>query len=160
MKDPSIPSASIPMEWSLRAVPLAPAAVAARGESARALADRLLAADDERISRLEGVAGEDLLVVLGPAGELPWVEGAVYLGRDPSASALLLPTTHEPSLPLPLVERALIARAQRVPGVVPPLAVLLHPPRLASTADARPITRMKLLVWRGARLGDWIGMEG
>jgi hypothetical protein len=160
MKEPSIPIGSIPVHWGPRAVPLAPAAVAARGESARSLADRLLAADDEQISRFEGVAGEDLLVVLGPAGELPWVEGAVYLGRDPSAPALLLPTTREPSLPLPLVERALIARARRVPGVLPPLAVLIHPTRLASTAEARPITRMKLLVWRGARLGDWIGMEG
>ena len=151
---------SIPTLWRPRPDPLAPVGVAARGRAARALAERLLARDDEALARLHGVAGEDLLLVLGEAPELPWADGATYLGRDPLAPSLLLPTTHEPSVPLPLLERALVARALRVPNAPPPLAVLLDPPILASTLAAWPITRVRLLMWSGARLGGWIGLEG
>ncbi|HKV06746.1 MAG TPA: hypothetical protein VJ725_01325, partial [Thermoanaerobaculia bacterium] len=112
------------------------------------------------LARLEGVAGEDLLVLLGPAADLPWADGTVYLGRDPEAPSLLLPTTREPSVPLPLLEQALIARARRVPGVAPPLAVFPDPPFVASTAEARPVTRVMLMIWLGARLGGWIGLGG
>jgi hypothetical protein len=150
----------LPLPWGPRAEPLDPVGVAARGKAARVLAERLLARDDEALARLHGVAGEDLLVVLGEAPELPWADGATYLGRDPRAPSLLLPTTRQPSVPLPLLERALIARAQRVPNAPPPLAVLLDPPLLASTLKAWPINRVRLLMWRGARLGGWIGLEG
>jgi hypothetical protein len=143
---------SIPVLWRPRPDPLDPVGVAARGRAARALAERLLARDDEALARLHGVAGE--------APELPWADGATYLGRDPLAPSLLLPTTREPSVPLPLLERALVARALRVPNAPPPLAVLLDPPILASTLAAWPITRVRLLMWRGARLGGWIGLEG
>jgi hypothetical protein len=100
---------------------------------------------------LSGVAASGLLVVLGEAGELPWVDGSVYLGRDPEAPALLLPTTHEPALPLPLVERALLARSGGAAGVSwvsPPYAVLVGPPLLASVQAARPIIRRVLSAWR------------
>jgi hypothetical protein len=96
-------------------------------------------------------------VVLGEPADLPWVDGAVYLGRDADAPALLLPTAREPSIPLPLVERALLARA-RTSGTSPPYAVLVDPPLLASTQAARPILRPVLQGWldgapgrRGAR---------
>ena len=120
--------------------------MAARGEAARALARRLLARDDEALARLSGVAGPELLVVLGVAADLPWVDGAVYLGRDADAPALLLPTTREPAMPPVLAERALIARAQAL-NAAPPLAVLLDPPILASAQAARPILRATLQSW-------------
>lgn len=154
------PQEWIPVVWRPRARPLAPVGAAARGRAARLLAERLLARSDEELARLEGVAGEDLLVVLGPSAELPWTDGAVYLGRDPEAPSLLLPTTREPSVPLPLLEQALVARALRVPGVAPPLAVFPDPLLLASTLEARPITRVMLMIWLGARLGGWIGLQG
>ncbi|HSK79259.1 MAG TPA: hypothetical protein VLQ45_22595 [Thermoanaerobaculia bacterium] len=154
------PQEWIPVVWRPRTRPLLPVGAAARGRAARLLAERLLARSDEELARLEGVAGEDLLVVLGPPAELPWADGAVYLGRDPEAPSLLLPTTREPSVPLPLLEQALIARALRVPGVAPPLAVFPDPPLLASTQKARPITRVMLMIWLGARLGGWIGLQG
>ena len=136
----------IPLSWRSRSAPLEPVGMAARGETARALARRLLARDDDALARLSGVAGPELLVVLGVAAELPWVDGAVYLGRDSDAPALLLPTTREPSVPPVLAERALIARAQ-VLNAAPPLAVLLDPPLLASIQTARPILRATLQSW-------------
>jgi len=129
--------------WRPRTAPLDPVGVAARGVAARALARRLLAREDKALARLSGAAAPDLLVVLGEAAELPWVDGAVYLGKDASAPTLLLPTTREPSVPLPLLERA-FARTVAAP---PPLAVLLDPPLVASTEAVRPILRATLERW-------------
>jgi hypothetical protein len=140
----------ISVQWRPRAAPLEPVGMAVRGAAAGVLAERLLARDDEALARLSGVAAPGLLVVLGDAGELPWVDGAVYLGRDAEAPALLLPTAHEPSVPLPLVERALLARSAGAPGLswsAPPYAVLVDPPLLASVQAARPIVRQVLLGW-------------
>ncbi|HEX7181678.1 MAG TPA: hypothetical protein VF756_07535 [Thermoanaerobaculia bacterium] len=138
------------MTWRPRAAPLDPVGLAVRGEAARELARRLLARGDEALGRLQGVAAPGLLVVLGDpleaGADLPWVDGAVYLGRDPGAPALLLPTAREPSAPLPLVERALVIQA-RASGASPPFAVLLDPPLLASIQEARPLVRPRLLAW-------------
>ena len=136
----------VPIAWRPRPAPLEPVAMAARGEAARALARRLLARSDEDLARLTGVAGQDLILLLANAGDsglLPWVEGAAYLGRDARAPSLLLPTNREPTVPLPLMERALVARAGRQKAE-PPLAVLLDPPLLASVLEARPLVRRRL----------------
>lgn len=140
----------ISVAWRPRTTPLDPIGVAARGEAARSLARRLLAREDEALARLSGVAAPELLVVLGESADLPWVDGAVYLGRDAAAPSLLLPTTREPALPLPLVERA-FARATDAP---PPLAVLLDPPLLASAQAARPILRTTLQSWLDRQRGS------
>jgi hypothetical protein len=133
-------------------VPLDPVGVAARGEAARVLARRLLARwdrgghEEDALSRLSGVAGPELIILLGDAAVLPWVEGAAYLGRDVHAPSLLLPTNREPAVPLPLLERALLTRAARL-HAEPPLAVLLDPPLLASTLEARPLVRAQIQTW-------------
>ncbi|HEX5719145.1 MAG TPA: hypothetical protein VF179_23485, partial [Thermoanaerobaculia bacterium] len=95
------------------------------------------------LARLTGVAGQDLIVLLGDSAFLPWVEGAAYLGRDARAPSLLLPTNREPTVPLPLLERALVLRAGHSKAE-PPLAVLLDPPFLASVLEARPLVRRRL----------------
>ena len=133
----------VPIAWRPRSAPLEPVGMAARGEAARALARRLLARSDEDLARLTGVAGQDLILVLGDSALLPWVEGAAYLGRDARAPSLLLPTNREPTVPLSLLERALVARALRVKAE-PPLAVLLDPLLLASALEARPLVRRRL----------------
>jgi hypothetical protein len=133
----------VPIAWRPRTVPLEAVGVAARGEAARALVRRLLARTDEDLARLSGVAGQDLILLLGDAALLPWVEGAAYLGRDPQAPSLLLPTNREPTVPLPLLERALVVRAG-YHKAEPPLAVLLDPPFLASALEARPLVRPRL----------------
>jgi hypothetical protein len=133
----------ISVAWRPRRMPLDPVGVAARGSAARVLARRLLARDDEALARLSGAASRELLVVLGDPADLPWVDGAVYLGKDAAAPSLLLPTTREPAVPLPLVERA-VARAAEAP---PPFAVLLEPPVITSLQAARPVLRSTLERW-------------
>jgi hypothetical protein len=120
------------VRWGPRAVPLAPRAVYADGEAARALVRRLLAAPDEELARLRGVSAPDFVLVLGD--DLPWVDGARYLGTDPLAPALLLPTARAPS-----VSPALLARA--FGGT---FAVVPDPPRLVPFTEARVLSRAKL----------------
>lgn len=136
----------LPLAWHPRRVPLEPVGMAARGEATRALVRRLLTRSDEDLGRLSGVSGPGMLLLLGAAADLPWVEGAAYLGRDPHAPSLLLPTNRHPEISLPLVERALLARAARQ-GAEPPIAVLLDPPLLASALEARPLVRARLQSW-------------
>jgi hypothetical protein len=121
--------------------------VAATGEVARALARKLLAREDGALARLRGVAGPELLVLLGEAEALPWVDGVVYLGRDEQAPSLLLPSNRAPAVPPALLERALLARAGAGDA---PLAVLLDPPRLVPTGSARTVARERLSGWLDA----------
>jgi hypothetical protein len=136
---PRLPVAFVP-----RRAPLAPLAAAAQGPAARALAERLLARDDDALAALSGVASPDGIIVLGPAEALPWVDGVVYLGRDPEAPALLLPTALAPDAPPALLERAVLTRVAAAP-----VAVLADPPALASLAAARPLDRARLRAWLG-----------
>jgi hypothetical protein len=131
----------IEVAWRVRDEPLEPCAVVARGETARDLAVRLLACDDERLAALRGVAGPSLLVVLGEASALPWVDGVEYLGRDTRAPSLLLPATRAPSIAVQLVERAVLVHS----GKSAPVAVTAS--FVASVASARPIARERLVAW-------------
>ncbi len=127
-----------------RRLSLTPAAAAGVGGVARRLGERLLDLDDPRLAGLRGVASDDVLVVLGEAESLPWVDGIVYLGHDSSAPRLLLPTALEPDVPASLLERALFGRASGEKG---PLAVLASPRRLIPAGAARRIERTLLERW-------------
>ncbi len=98
--------------WNPRPEPLTPCGVAVRDEAARVLARRLLTRGPEELSRLQGVHAPGLLVVMGEEQELPWVDGSVYLGREPGANRLLIPTTLACSVSLPLLERALCRQVE------------------------------------------------
>jgi hypothetical protein len=124
-------------------VPLSALAVAGVGPVALALARRALASDDAGLSAWRGVAGAGVLVLLGDAERLPWVDGAVYLGRDAAAPALLLPCNLAPDVAPALLERALLARA---PGGTP-LAVLPRLEWLVPVGAARPVARETLAAW-------------
>lgn len=106
--------------WRPRAEPLEACAVFAAGQAALALRARMLA--DPEPGRLRGVATKDAMVLLG--SDLPWADGVVYLGRDPEAPALLVPTRLEPDVPIAIVERALLRQTSGAPlAVVPPLVL-------------------------------------
>ena len=135
----------IEVRWRPRREPLAPVGAAARGAAAARLARRLLEEDDDQLAELKGVGGQGVLVILGAAERLPWVEGVTYLGRDERAPALLLPTALEPSAPAALVERAFAARFPKLM----PCAVLTGPAALVPVAGARPVAREALLRWVG-----------
>jgi hypothetical protein len=129
---------------AIRAEPLRPAGVVAEGQAALGLARRLLALEDAALARLSGVAAPGLLAVAGAEEDLPWVDGVAYVGRDPAAPSLLLPTATEPAAPAALLERALLASA---PGAPLPLAVLDAPLRVVPLGAARPVERTRLAAW-------------
>src|SRR5580704_8142559 len=130
--------------FSPRADILDPVAVAGLGPAARALANRLLRLTDEQLRELRGAAGDNLLIVLGETSSLPWVDGVAYLGRDPDAPRLLVPTMVRPDLALDVFERTVARRTAALPG---PWAVLLSPPQLFSVAHAAAIERDRLHAW-------------
>jgi len=140
VSDPAL----LPLRWQVREPPLEPVAAAATGPAARALARRLMAMSPERLGALSGVAGGELLLVLGAGKDLPWVDGVQYLGRDPEAPGLLLPTALRPAVPLPLVERAAMLRRRTAPM---PVALVLDPPLLVPLEEARPVDRAMLRQW-------------
>ena len=131
------------MTWSPRREPLAALAVAGVGAVALALARRALAAEDKQLGAWSGVAGSRVLVLLGETDALPWVDGAVYLGRDADAPSLLLPCALAPEVAPALLERALVARA----GAGLPLAVLQGSGLLVPLGSARPVARQTLTAW-------------
>jgi hypothetical protein len=92
-----------PLQWSRREPPLPSAAVAATGEAL----DSLRSATITRIeagAELRATAGDGWLVVLGAGTDLPWADGAIYLGWD---SGLLVPTTLAPAPAAGLLRAAL-----------------------------------------------------
>jgi hypothetical protein len=137
------PRVQQPVAWSPRALPLHALAVAGVGPVALALARRALAVDDAALARWSGVAGPGVLVLLGDAESLPWVDGVLYLGRDPAAPSLLLPCTLAPDVAPALLDRALVARAEA--GT--PLAVLPRSGHLVPVGTARPVSRETLGAW-------------
>jgi hypothetical protein len=135
--------------WSDREPPLAACAVAAWAEVARRLATRLLELDDQALGRLSGVAGKSTIVLLGDEADLPWVDGVLYLGRDPSAPSLLLPTRMEPVVPRAnLLERAMTGRFAKVR---PPLAVLPEKLTVISCYKALRLARSRVEAWLAER---------
>ncbi|MFO0725963.1 MAG: hypothetical protein U1E65_19420 [Myxococcota bacterium] len=127
-----------------RAIPLEPRGVLGLGPVARQLLQRVLWDDDARLSTFTGVANDALVVILGQ--ELPWVDGVTYLGQDPRAPGLLLPTQLEPALPLDLVARAL-GRQRKSRG---PAAVSFAPPLIIPLDRARRLSRAELTRRLGA----------
>lgn len=137
-------TAGIAIEWSPREPPLQPVAVMAAGRAAAALARRLLTCSADDLASLQGVVSASAVVILGEEEALPWVDGALYLGRDPVAPRLLLPTTSMPSVPVAWLERSLLARieAQDAPWALAPTLALL-----VSAAAALPLDRSRIEEW-------------
>ena len=129
--------------FAARHSPLSPVAVAALRPHAAALGARLGALSDAQLARFSGVCADGALVILGPSPDLPWFDGALYLGAQ---GALLLPTWAEPSVHPRLLEQALRHAMPSAPAG--PLAVLLEglgaPPLVVPLANARPLARERL----------------
>ena len=136
LQRPAAPAPTERVRWVPRDTPLLPAAVVGTGDVARALVRRLLRLD-------EG----GLVAVMGAEGVLPWVDGAVYLGRDADAPTLYLPTALRPDVHLTLFERAFV----RGRTIESPVAVVPGAQGLTafSLAGARPLSRARLVAWMG-----------
>ncbi|MBX2800680.1 MAG: hypothetical protein KTR31_23570 [Myxococcales bacterium] len=129
--------------WHPRAQPLRPCGALGLGTARAALIARLLRLDDEHLARLTGVAGREVVAVLGEEEHLPWVDQIRYVGTDPSAPALLLPTTHAPSVQQPLLQRAILGRC---PEGAAPVALPggAHALLAVPLGGARPLLRSRL----------------
>lgn len=136
---------AVGVTWSDREPPLLPCAVVAQGDVATQLARRLLDFDGAALARLSGVSGKNILVLLGEETNLPWVDGVFYLGRDPQAPMLLLPTRIEPRIPgAHLLERAM---RKHFPKIAPPLAILPDTFTVVSCAQALQLSRSHIERW-------------
>lgn len=124
-------------------MPLAPVGLLAFRTAALELARKLLAMDDLSLTQWSAVSTPDTLVLLGEGQTLPWVDGVRYLGRDPLAPHLLLPTNREPDVPVDLFERALIQRSP----VPPPFAVVPELSKVISLFSAKGLSRHVLASW-------------
>ncbi len=96
-------AASLAITWSARPEPLPPVAVAAVGSAAVALRAATFARRLDGIN-LRAAASPEWIVVLGHVGDLPWVDGATYLGWD---GGWLLPTALAPYPGVAFVQAAL-----------------------------------------------------
>lgn len=111
-----------------------------QGAVGRSLAQRLLAED---VGRWHGVAWADGLVVLG--ADVPWVRGLTWIGQEPQAAALYLPTRVASS-----VDPRWLIEALRSQGRRAPLLVLPETGLLLSLAGARPLHGEALRAWMTA----------
>lgn len=100
---------------------------------------RLLRLEDEALGRLQGVVGAGKIVILGDGEALPWVDGATWLGVDPEARALRLPTTLRPDVPVAWLERRVLALAAGSGGG--PFVVLPETQEIIPLGSALPLDR-------------------
>ena len=83
-------------------------------------------------------ASGDAVLILG--SDLPWIDGLVWLGRDPRAPELLLPTRYEPPVHPGLIARRLGPVAMTLdPARVLPISATgrLHGPAVERWLDGR-----------------------
>lgn len=131
------------MIWRPRVIPLSAGAAIARGGAAPLLAARLSSMRDEELARLRGAATPELIAIAGT--DLPWIDGIEYLGRD---EELFLPTALAPSVPVPLLARAIALRHQSLQA---PFALAAKPELLISFATMAPVDRATLERWMEQR---------
>lgn len=129
------------LAWSRRQEALAPAGLVAEGAAMAALVRKLHLTGEEALTRFTLVATRDMVILLGQAPDLPWVDGARYCAPDPQVQTLWLPTTMQPVLPPDLLRRSASAHAGDGP-----LLLWDDPEQFLPLAQARTITP-GLLAW-------------
>jgi hypothetical protein len=123
------------MQWQARNPALEPAGAVAHGQAAQALLRQLqLRPADER-SGLRFVATADMLVLLGDAARLPWVDGIRYCAAAPEAPMLWLPTMQQPASPVDLLQHRLLHEAHRGPVLLWPDPACYVPLDAAAPVD-------------------------
>ena len=135
-----------PLGWLARPAGSAPEArgQVSQGAAMRQVLARLARCDDEALAALTAVATRDMLVLLGRAAALPWVDGARYCAPDPLQRMLWLPTDVAPQLPLDLVLANLAGRGAHLPFLL-----WDAPEQVLDIGHAHPLTRAHLAWLRG-----------
>jgi len=136
----STPS-KLQVTWTTREDPLIPVGVIARDEVAIELALKTLCLAPDELAKLNAIATDHELILLGDHNLLPWADGVCYVGRCPEVPALLMPTTltchPHPQLVFVCISREI----EGVPILIcPPLelimsiaqASMIYPPALSA----------------------------
>ncbi|AVY94848.1 hypothetical protein GCM10027202_11800 [Microvirgula curvata] len=105
----------LPWHWRPAVTVAEPAAAVAGRDAAPALLARLASLPANVRARLQMCSSSDLLVLIGAAADLPWVDGIAYAAPSRQAPALWLPTQDEPDVAHDLLARALDLRCHRQP---------------------------------------------
>jgi hypothetical protein len=129
------------LEWGARAEPLAPAGLVASGTTVAPLLDLLAGRPDAQGLRLAGT--RSLLVLLGEAARLPWLDGVRYCAPDPDAPGLWLPTQLQPSWPSDLLHAALRRRTGQSSMLLWPEPEVVLPLDEAAPLDAALLAWMR-----------------
>jgi hypothetical protein len=119
--------------WQDEVEPPAPEGVVGTGAVARRLLEAVAVRVPRERARLSATAHDGLLVLVGPADQLPWVDGVQFVAPRVEVAALWLPTTRRPTVPLDLLAQA-VARLHRAS----PLLMLPEPAQLVSLARLLP----------------------
>ena len=98
------------LAWHARTDSPAPAGLVAAGPVLGALLRELGRREADSLRGLQVAAMRDLLVVLGTAERLPWVDGVRYCAPLAGVPGLWLPTTLAPDAPAELLHAALQRR--------------------------------------------------
>ncbi|MBX6166537.1 MAG: hypothetical protein IRY84_02675 [Thermobispora bispora] len=123
-------SAGFALTWVRREPPLPAVAVAGAGRVAASLAASVRARAAGGAA-LRVAAADGWILVLGDGEDLPWADGACYLGLD---GGLLVPTTRAPIPPAALWRERLLPD-----GPAGRLAVLMPGHALVTDTPVRPV---------------------
>ncbi|XLZ68991.1 hypothetical protein ABT364_20930 [Massilia sp. SR12] len=129
------------LDWHERTPGLPPAGLVATGPLARAVLRELGQRDAAALQGLSLVATRDMLVLLGDAGKLPWLDGVRYCAPEPDVPALWMPTHLQTALPPDLVLGAMQRRAPQA------RLLLWYAPQLALPLDGATPVDATLLAW-------------
>lgn len=133
-----------PVNWKSRRKPLDAIAVAGRGVTKLIIMERLRRRAPSDLIGLHLITFNDYFVILGDPCNLPWATGAIYMGRDPKAPNLLLPTMLEPTLSTNVLERVLSNYSGYTATAI---AVFARPLYIMPIVDARPLTEEPSIKW-------------
>ncbi|MBI3229069.1 MAG: hypothetical protein HYZ45_02440 [Burkholderiales bacterium] len=134
--------------WQARDEALTAAGMLAQGAKAHALLARLqqLASAGNSLTQFRVLLWRDMLLLLGAADQLPWLDGARYCAPCPQAPALWLPTHLVPDMAGDLLQTALLARAGTSP------LLLWHDPlQILPLSSARQL-HTEMLPWLASQL--------
>lgn len=101
------------IQWRQSPAPLTPEGILVTGEQKQHLFECLAQMTSEQLATLRGSHNEHIALLIGPPESLPWLpvsgsSDAVYVGKNPLAPHLWLPTHLTPSVPIDLLDKAII----------------------------------------------------
>ena len=108
-------SAFLQWDWQPRSTIIQPQAALGFGVVAEKLLGCLRQLPEEHQEKLQLVAADKLLLVLGKTQLLPWIDGIEYAAPDTDFAGLWLPTAWQPTLTPELILQALKPYGDRFP---------------------------------------------